>query len=76
MKTKSALLLLTGIAIGAIAALLFAPRKGLKIRKDVLKKSKKYKKAFEETASRYKEKLAGLKDDIQEVTHDVKKKFT
>ena len=65
MKSKSALLLLTGIVIGAISGLLFAPQKGLRSRKDVLKKSKKYKKAFEETASRYKEKLAGLKDDIQ-----------
>lgn len=75
MKSKSALLLVTGIVIGRIAGLLFAPQKGLKGRKDVLKKSKKYKKAFEETASRYKEKLAGLKD-IQEATQNVKKKFT
>ena len=66
MKLKSALLLLTGFAVGAIAGLLFAPQKSLKSRTDVIKKSKKYKKAFKETASRYKEKLAGLKDDIQE----------
>lgn len=76
MKSKSAFLLLTGIGIGTIAGVLFAPQKGLKSSKDVLKKSKKYDKAFKETASRYKEKLGGLKDNIQDATQNVKKKFT
>ena len=65
MNSKSASILFTGIAIGTIAGVLFAPQKGLKSGKDVLKKSKKYTKAFKETASRYKEKLAGMEDDIQ-----------
>ena len=64
MKTKSALLLLTGAAIGAIAGILLVPQKGIKNRKQILKKSKKYKKAFKETASKYKEKLG---DNIRPV---------
>lgn len=64
MKSKSALLLFTGIAIGALAGLLLAPQKGLKNRKELWKKSKKYKKAFTETASKYKEKLAGVTENI------------
>ena len=58
MKSKSLLFLVSGIAIGAIAAILLTPQKSLK-RKDAWKKSKKYKKAFKETASKYKQKLAG-----------------
>jgi gas vesicle protein len=59
MKSKSALLLLTGIAIGAIGGYLFTPEKKLKNRKELWKKSKKYNKAFKETASKYKEMLGG-----------------
>ncbi len=61
MKPKSILLLLTGIAIGAIGGFLFTPQKGRsKRRKELSKKSKKYKKAFKETASKYKEKLGDI----------------
>jgi len=56
MKSKSVLILLAGIAIGAFGGFLFTPEKKIK-SKDVWKKSKKYKKAFEETASKYKKKL-------------------
>lgn len=62
MKSKSVLFLLTGFALGTITGLLIVPQKGIKSRKE-LKKSKKYKKAFKETASKYKEKLSSdLKD--------------
>lgn len=57
MKSKSILLLLAGIAIGSIGLFLFTPQKGIKSRKQLLKQAKKYKKAFKETATKYKEKL-------------------
>ena len=50
---KSALLLLTGIALGIAAGLLLAPEEGSKTRKKWWKKGKKYKKAFEEKLSEY-----------------------
>ena len=73
MKSKSLLFLLSGFAIGTITGLLIVPQRGIKSRKE-LKKSKKYKKAFKETASKYKQKLAGEKDNIQPATDSVKKK--
>ncbi len=54
MKSKSLILFFSGVAVGATAGLLFTPQKSLKAKKDVLKKSKKYKKAFKESASKYK----------------------
>ena len=61
MKSKSALLLLTGITIGAVAGFLFIPQTGkYKRRKELKRKSAKYRKAFKETASKYKEKLGEL----------------
>ncbi len=57
MKSKSILLLITGIAMGAAGNFLFTSAKGFKSRKELLKKTKKYKKAFKETASKYKQKL-------------------
>ena len=60
MKAKSVLLLLSGIAIGAIGGYLFTPERRLKPRKSASSKSKKYKKAFKATASKYREKLSGL----------------
>ncbi len=62
MKSKYALFLLTGFALGAITGMLIVPQKGIKNRRE-LKKSKKYKKAFRETASKYKEKLAGIDEE-------------
>ena len=76
MKKKSALLRFGGIAIGSIAGILLVPQKGLKNRKQILKKSKKYKKAFKATASKYKEKLADDKNNIKSASDNVKKKFT
>jgi len=55
MKLKSVLLVLTGIVIGG---LVFSTPKNTKHRKELFKKSRKYKKAFKETANKYKEKLA------------------
>ncbi len=63
MKSKSALIFISGIAVGVIGGFLFTPQKSLKKRKEISKKAKKYKKAFKETANKYKEKLEGLQSD-------------
>jgi gas vesicle protein len=73
---KGALLLLTGIAVGIAAGLLLAPEEGSKTRKKWLKKGKEYKKALEENAVRYKDKAAEIKDNIEGVVKDVKKRFS
>jgi gas vesicle protein len=77
MKVKNAaILLLTGIAIGAITGLLIAPDEGTKTRKKWLKKAKKYKKDVTDKASEYKEKASDLKDNIEGAAQDVKKRFS
>jgi hypothetical protein len=61
MKTKSVLLLFTGIAIGAIGNFLLTTTKGRsKRRKELSKKSRHFNKAFKDTASKYREKLGSL----------------
>jgi gas vesicle protein len=74
--SKASILLLTGIAIGAIAGLLLAPEEGVKTRKKWMKKAKKYKKNVEDKASEYKEKAADLKENIEGAANDVKKRFS
>lgn len=73
---KSALLLLTGIALGIAAGLLLAPEEGTKTRKKWWKKGKQYKKAFEEKLAEYKDKAADLKDNLEGAASDVKKRFS
>ncbi len=75
MKSKSALLVISGIAIGAAAVFLLTPYKNKKGRKELMKKSKKYKKAFKETAQKYKEKLGEAQDNIPDKTKVAKKKL-
>ncbi|MEO6329037.1 MAG: YtxH domain-containing protein [Ginsengibacter sp.] len=74
--SNAALLLLTGVTIGAIAGLLLAPEEGEETRKKLMKKAKKYRETFEEKASEYKEKAAGLKDNIEGAADDLKKRFS
>jgi gas vesicle protein len=69
-------LLLTGIAIGLIAGVLIAPEEGAETRKKLWKKSKKFKKDFEDTAAEYKEKATNLKEKIVNAAQDVKKNFS
>ena len=77
MKLSNAvLLLLTGIAVGAVAGILLAPEEGTKISKKLLKKARKYKKILEDKVSDYKDKAADLKDNIEGAAQDVKKRFT
>lgn len=77
MKLKNtSLLLLTGIAIGAVAGLLLAPDEGAKTRKKLLKKAKKYKETIEDKAAEYKEKAADFKDNVEGAANDLKKRFS
>lgn len=77
MKIKNAaILLLTGIAIGALTGLLLAPDEGSKTRKKWLKKGKKFKKDVTDKASEYKNKAADLKDNIEGAANDIKKRFS
>jgi gas vesicle protein len=64
MKSRSALFLLGGIVIGAIATYLMTPQKSIKTKKGPVKKLKKKRKDFEETALKYKEKLSVMKDGV------------
>ena len=72
---QATLLLLTGIAIGAVAGLLMAPEEGSKTRKKWMKKAKFYKKALKNTKDEYMDKAAGLKENIEGAAKDVKKRF-
>lgn len=66
MKIKNAtIILIAGVAIGALAGLLLAPDEGSKTRKKWMKKAKKYKKDFEDKASEYKDKAVDLKDNLE-----------
>jgi gas vesicle protein len=65
MKPKSILLLLTGIAIGAIAGVLFSPQKTIKKKKGPVKKVNKSKKALKEAASKYKKELHDMEEDTK-----------
>jgi len=77
MKIKNAtILLMTGIAIGAIAGLLMAPDEGSKTRKKWMKKAKKYKKDVEGKAAEYKDKAVDLKENIEGAANDLKKRFS
>jgi gas vesicle protein len=74
--SNAALLLLTGITVGAIAGLLLAPEEGTETRKKLWKKSKKFKKDFEDRAAEYKEKASDIRDKIVSAANDVKKNFS
>jgi gas vesicle protein len=77
MKIKNAtILLLAGVAIGALAGLLLAPDEGSKTRKKWMKKAKKYKKDVVDKAAEYKDKASELKDNLEGAAHDIKKRFS
>jgi gas vesicle protein len=74
--SKATFLLLTGVAIGALAGLLLAPDEGARTRKKLMKKAKKYKKVIEDKASEYKGKASDLKENIEGAANDLKKRFS
>jgi gas vesicle protein len=77
MKVSNvALLFISGFTAGALTGLLLAPDEGARTRKKLMKKAKKYKKDLENTVSEYKSKAVDIKDNIGEVVHDVKKRFS
>ncbi|MHA4806694.1 YtxH domain-containing protein [Flavitalea flava] len=53
--------LLLGVAVGALAGILLAPKKGVATRKKIIKKSRKYAK--------------GVKDKIHDLSDSVKGRF-
>lgn len=74
--SKVALVLVSGLAIGAVTGLLLAPQKGKDTRKKLLKKGKKYKKEWEEKSEDLKEKASNIKENIVGAAQDVKKRFS
>lgn len=73
--SNAALLILTGIAIGAVAGVLLAPEEGSQTSKKLLKKAKKYKKLLEDKVTDYKKKAGEFKDNVEGAAEDVKKRF-
>jgi gas vesicle protein len=77
MKLSNAMILvITGFAAGAITGVLMAPEEGYKTRRKLKRKAKRYKKQLERTASDYKDKATDIRDNIEGVVHDVKKRFS
>lgn len=77
MKLSNAMILLiTGFAAGAVTGVLMAPEEGYKTKRKLKRKANKYKKQLERTASDYKDKAADIRDNIEGVVHDVKKRFS
>lgn len=77
MKLSNAIIILvTGFAAGAVTGVLMAPEEGYKTRRKLKRKAKKYKKQLERTASDYKDKATDMRDNIEGVVHDVKKRFS
>lgn len=66
--SNAAILILSGIAIGAIAGVLLAPEAGAKTSKKLLKKAKKYKKLLDDKVTGYKKKASDIKDNIEGAT--------
>ncbi len=77
---KVVLGLLAGVAAGALAGILFAPAKGTKTRKRILKKGEDYaemsKEKFDELLDAVTEKFEKAKDDISDYAEKVKGEVT
>ena len=69
---KVVLGLLAGVAAGALAGILFAPAKGSKTRRRILKKGENYvdtlKEKFDELIDVVNEKVEKVKDDVSNLT--------
>jgi len=70
---------LAGVAVGALAGILFAPEKGAKTRKQILKKGEDYteelKEKFEELLGSITKKYEGTRQEAEEIFTQGKTKF-
>lgn len=57
--------LVTGVAIGAVLGILFAPDKGTETRKKIAERGKKFSEGIKERFHNGKEKFEGLKKDAR-----------
>jgi len=79
MNTGKVLLgILTGVAVGGVLGILFAPDKGSQTRKKISKKSGDYVDAlkgnFNDFLDSVSEKFEKVKDDVSELAHHSKNK--
>jgi gas vesicle protein len=76
-SSKVALGVLSGVAIGAIAGLLFAPAKGSKTRKRILNTGKEYvdnfKEKFEDLSQELTNKYENILSEINAVDSELEK---
>lgn len=68
---KRLLVLLIGIAAGAVAGILLAPDEGANTRKKLAKKAKKFKKSIDDTATEYMDKASNFKDKVADIRNTV-----
>jgi gas vesicle protein len=72
MKTINKILIAfgAGAAIGGVLGVLFAPKKGTELRKDISDKGRKISEDFQATFNKGKEKLNRYRKEVEEVTED------
>ena len=80
MKTGNVVLgILAGVAIGALAGILFAPDKGSKTRKQILEKGEGYaddlKQKFDELLNTVTEKYNQVKSETEDLADKAKAKY-
>lgn len=66
-----ALLLLTGMVLGAGVALLIAPQSGERTREDITRYAKKARRRVEGAAGEFAENVSGMVDDIERRSEDL-----
>jgi gas vesicle protein len=70
MKTSNIILgVLGGVAVGAIAGILFAPAKGTKTRKRIMKKGNKY---TDDLKTKFSDLYDGVNTKYENIVNDVK----
>lgn len=70
MKTSNIILgVLGGVAVGAIAGILFAPAKGTKTRKRIMKKGSKY---TDDLKTKFSDLYDGVNTKYENIVNDVK----
>jgi len=79
MKSGNILLgVLAGVAVGALAGILFAPEKGSTTRKQILRKGENYadglKEKFDELLNTVKEKYETVSQEIEDIPYRGKSK--